>query len=385
MKKLVVVILIFLLSVVLFVPTATAVNADSLSDSINEQLNNLDLGELEEFFNGITTKPNNMDFFSYVRGILNGEYNFSFDNVFQYVLDLFFNGAKEILPAFIVVFIIAILCGIIQNLRPNFASDGVNDIVLFACISSIVLLLANQIIGLWENGQNAIKNISILTEIMSPIIITLMLSSGGQVSAAVYSPTVAFLGEVVINIILNFIFPLIGIILILSLLTSLSVSIKLGKTLDFLYSIFKWVIGITTTVFGVFISIQGITSATFDGISLKATKYAISNSIPMIGGFIGGGFDFIIAGSILIKNAVGMSVVVALFYMILTPIIRIIIFSLLLKFTSAIVEPISDARISSFCISMSKCLSYVLISILLVGLMLFIMVLLLTISANAFI
>ena len=385
MKKLVFIILIFVLIVLVFVPCETEVKADSLSDTINEQLENIELGELEEFFDGITTKPTNIDFFGYINGILNGEYNFSFDTVFQYILDLIFSGVKEVLPIFILVLIIAILCGLIQNFRPNFASSGVNDIVLFACFSSIILLLSNQIINLWQNGQNAINNIAILTEIMSPIIITLMLSSGGNVSATVYSPTVAFLVQVVVNIILNFIFPLIGIILILSLLNSLSSSIKLNKSVDFLYSIFKWVIGITTTVFGVFISIQGITSATFDGVSLKAAKYAISNSIPMIGGFLGGGFDFVVAGSILIKNAIGISVVVALFYIVLTPIIQILIFSLLLKFVGALVEPISDSRISAFCFSMSKCLSYVLITILLVGLMLFIMVLLMTMSANAFI
>jgi hypothetical protein len=53
-------------------------------------------------------------------------------------------------------------------------------------------------------------------------------------------------------------------------------------------------------------TVQGITSASIDGISIRATKYAISNSIPIVGGFLRDGFDIVIAGSVLIKNAVGI-------------------------------------------------------------------------------
>ena len=92
----------------------------------------------------------------------------------------------------------------------------------------------------------------------------------------------------------------------------------------------------------------------------------------------------ILAGSVLIKNAVGIAVVVALFYMILSPVLNLAVFSLLLKLTAALVEPISDSRIANFCVSMSKTVTYLTVTLLAVGFMLFVTVLLMIFSANAF-
>ncbi len=48
----------------------TIVHADSLSDSINEQLDNIDLSKFEEYFNSLENLPENVDFFSYINQML---------------------------------------------------------------------------------------------------------------------------------------------------------------------------------------------------------------------------------------------------------------------------------------------------------------------------
>ena len=60
-------------------------------------------------------------------------------------------------------------------------------------------------------------------------------------------------------------------------------------------------------------------------------------------------------------------------------------FSILLKFTAAIIEPISEPKISDLCISVSKTITYLTSVLLIVGMMLFVMVLLMIFSANAFV
>ena len=264
-------------------------------------------------------------------------------------------------------------------------SNSVGELILFVGLLSVVLILSGQIISIWKNVKIVIENIAKLTEIMSPIILTLMVASGGNVSATVYKPAVAFLSSGIINIILTIVLPLIALMIIFNTLSNFSSSIKLEKFSELSSSIIKWVIGLIIAIFGIFLSIQGITSATFDGISIKATKFAISNSIPLVGGFLKDGFDLVVAGSILIKNAIGLASIVALFYTIISPIIFIAIFSLLLKFVSAIIEPITDNRISAFCMGISKCVSYLSVALITVGFMLFITILLITISANAFV
>ena len=247
----------------------------------------------------------------------------------------------------------------------------------------MIILLTSEIISIWNNTKNTIENIAKLIEIMSPIILTLMIASGGSVSASVYKPAVLFLSTGIINIVLTIILPLVGLILVFSVISNFSDSIKISKFGESATSIIKWIIGIIITVFTIFLTVQGITSATFDGISIKAAKYAISNSVPIIGGFLKDGFDLVAAGSVIIKNSVGIAVVFALFYTIISPVLYIASFSLLMKLTAALLEPICDARISGFCTSVSKCITYLIVALLTVGIMLFVTVLLMIFSGNA--
>ena len=75
----------------------------------------------------------------------------------------------------------------------------------------------------------------------------------------------------------------------------------------------------------------------------------------------------------------------ALFVCILSPVIKIAVFSLLLKLVAAVTESISDSQISDLCSCLSKSLSYLNVLILLSGFMMFILILLMIFSANALI
>lgn len=360
------------------------VNADQLNDNINEQLQNIDFSQLEEYINNLSSAPVNFDFFSYINKILNGEFDLNFNSIIEYTTQILFSNLKNLCLIFTSVIAISILCGIIQKTKSSYLSTSIGELILFVGLLSVILLISSPIISAWKNTIIVIENIAKLSEIMSPIIVTLMIASGASISANIYKPAVAFLSNGVINIILTYVMPLIAIMMIFNILSNFT-SLKLTNFSDMACSIIKWIIGLTITIFGIFISIQGLSSATFDGISIKATKFAISNSIPIIGGFLKDGFDLVVAGSILIKNAVGIVSVFILFYTILSPVLYIATLSLLLKFVSAIIEPITDSRISAFCSGMSKCITYLSVALLTVGFMLFITILLMTFSANAFI
>ncbi len=365
--------------------TPCFVRADSLSDSINEQLGKIDLTELENFFNSYLIDSNNDGFFDNLNKLLKGEYEYNLTSIISHISKIVFNNLFELLPAILSVLSIALICCVLQQVKSSFVTEGVAEISFFICMMGIILILSAEIISLYNNTQNTIENIAKLTEIMSPIIITLMVAVGGNVSASVYTPTVAFLSGSVINIILSIILPLVGVMTIFNVSSNFSESIKLNKFSEFSAGIIKWVLGIIITVYSLFLSVQGFTSATFDGISIKAAKYALSNSIPIVGGFIKDGFDLVVAGSVLIKNSVGILIIFAIFYIVILPVLSMAVFSLLLKLVAALIEPISDVRISNFCFSLSKTISYLIACILVVGLMLFITVLLMIFSANAFI
>lgn len=360
------------------------VNADELSDNIKDQIQNIDLSQLEDYYNNLDV-PNNDNIINLINNILNGKFNNEYNTIIEYFIETLTSGIKTSLPSFAAVLGIIIIGVILRNIRTNVSSEGALNLILFVSTIGIILILSKVIINQYTITKNTIDNIAKLTQIMSPIIITLIMASGGNVSASIYTPTVAFLSTGIINIVSNVLMPLIGLVMILSIVSNLSTSIKLEKFIDFFNGIIKWVLGIIITIFTIFLSVKGITSATFDGISIKATKYALSNTIPIVGGFIKDGFDLVIAGSILIKNAVGIGVVYALFYTVLQPVISMLAISFVLKFISSIAEIVFEGRLSNILLSASKFISYLIAMLFVISLMLFITLLLMIFSANSFV
>ncbi len=360
------------------------VKASELTDNVYQQLGNLDLTELENYFNS-SKLPESLDFYSLINNIILGSNNISTNEFSSYILSVIFKSVEDFLPSLIMVLIIVLLCSWMRNLRSSFMDNGINNMVVYVCILSAVGVLIGHIITIYKNTIIVIDNIAKLCEIMSPIILSLMVASGATVSVGVYKPAVAVFSGGIINVVLTFILPIISLIIMLSFFNSISFEVRFNKFIDFFGSMIKWFFGIVTTVFGAFVTLQGITSATFDGISIKTAKYALSNSIPLIGGFVRDGLDLVVAGSVIIKNTIGIIGVFNLFYIVLSPVLQILVFILLLKAFSAVIEPIADERVSGFLTSISKGLTYVNVCLIMVGMMFFMMLLLMIISANAFI
>ncbi len=383
-NKIYLIILFLCCFIVIFPFPCEIVKADSLQENLQEQIGKIDFNEYENFFNSLV-KNNNIDFISCLNNLLQGNYNLEYSSVFQYLLNATLSNVFEILPTMISIIAIAVLCGLIQQVRTSFLTEGVAEITYIVCIMGIFLLLSSEIIAIIQNSKKAIDLVAKLTQIMSPIVMTLMVSVGANVSASVYTPTVAFLSNGVIGVINNFILPLVGVVTVINVISNFSNGIKLNELSKLFSSIIKWLFGIIATVYGLFLSVQGIASGIFDGVSIKTAKYAISNSIPIVGGFLKDGFDLMVAGGVIIKNSIGIISIILMVVIVISPIVYLAVFSLLLNMVSAIIEPISDVRISNFCSSLSKSIEYVIACILLVGFMFFITVLLIILSANSFV
>lgn len=380
MKKFIILIPLFFI-IFNFISPINIVHADALTDNITEQLGKIDLSELKEF---IKNNSNNFGdgLIINLEKMIKGEFSLDFNSVFQYILNLFINSSKNSLPILISIFAIAIFCGLVESFKGSFFSNEISSVIFFVGIIGVLLLFSTQIYDLYDKTLYLINSISTFNQIVSPILLSLMIASGGNVSVGVFKPSVFILSGLITQIIVNVVMPLVLLSCIFSVMNEFSDSVRIKRFSNFFNSLIKWIIGLTITVFGLFVTVQGIASATFDGISIKAVKYAISNSIPLIGGFLKDGFDVVVAGSVLIKNAIGASSLIYIFSLLLSPLIEIIVFSLLLKFLSALIEPFANQKLCNVCAEASKSVTYFLVCVLFVFFLFFIVVLLIIFSAN---
>ncbi len=354
--------------------------ADELSDTVQEEINNLDLHELNDFFDGVSA--DDYDFLSVFNNILSGKYDGA-EGFFDYIKSILFSEISALMPTVIAVIAIALLYEIVRNFKSGYLSSNVGTVIKFASVLTVIILLFPTFISIWNKTRNVIENIGKFSEIMSPIMLTLMVASGGTASAAVYKPSVVFFTGAIINVFYSLALPLIGILTVFNIASHFSKEIKLKKFSEFFGGILKWIFGIIITVYGLFITVQGITVSANDGISAKIAKYAVSNSVPIVGGLIREGLDVVAAGSIVIKNALGVAGLIGIFYFLLSPIIHMIVFSVLLKLAAAVCDVFAGDTVPEFLSMLSKSVNYLIASVLTVGLMAFLTIMLMIFSANS--
>lgn len=357
-----------------------------LTVNISNQLKSLDLNDMEKLLDTLTAVQTDifgdLSFTSKVQNIINGEFKIGQKSIFTSILNLTFDNVLKFIPLLTSIIVIAIMCSFISNLRGENNSKSVGEIIYFVCYGLIIILVMTAVVNLISITSATLQSIKTQMEVIFPILLTIMTAMGGSAGVSIYQPAVALLSSFVMQVFTSILMPLFIFMLVFTIISNLTSTVKLDKFTKFFGSTFKWILGGIFTVFMAFLAIQGITASTYDSVSIRTAKYAMKSYIPLLGGYLSEGFDVIMVSSVLIKNAIGASGLFLMFSIVISPIIQIVVFSLVLKLAAAILEPLTDNRISDFIFSISKTLTFLVVLILGVAFMYLITVGLIMCTAN---
>jgi stage III sporulation protein AE len=292
------------------------------------------------------------------------------------------DNVLSIIPVLSLVCAVAILAGLLGQIRPKTANKSLGDIIHFVCFGLIVLIIFGSVSQLVILVKSTLLSLQTQMEIGFPILLTLMASIGATVSVGLYQPSVAILTGFMLTLCVNVLLPIFVFSVVFSVAGNISSSIKLNKFSGFFSNIFKWIVGIVFTVFSAFLTVQGISAGSFDGVSIRTAKFAIKSYIPILGSYLADGLNLILSSSILIKNAVGVAGLLLLFATIIGPLLKIIILQLGLNLVAGVLEPIAENRTSGFLSGVSKNLNMLIAIILAFSFAYFITVALIMCTSN---
>lgn len=354
---------------------------ENISNSANDIVSKIDFGELDDIVSNLDTLTIfNGSIKDKISDILSGDYFNDYSSVFTAVISLIIGDIKDILPFIFTLLAIGVLSSLLSEFKHD--SSGSGDIVYFVTFSVMVIVVIFAFRNILDITSRTIGSIVNQMRIVFPILITMLSAIGSLSSVSIYNPLVAILTTIVGVIFDKILFPMFVVMLLFTVLGNLTRNIKLDKFQNFLGSSFKWLVGMVFTLFAGFLSLQGISAGKFDGISIKATKFAVKSYIPIIGAYISEGMDFLILGSVLVKNTVGLVGIVILFLSILSPLITIVVVKLALSLVSAVLEIAGNIRMSNFLSSCSKILIYPIVIILGVAFMYMMTISLIMCTAN---
>lgn len=380
-KYLFILILLFLLLCSIF-STASAGEIDDLEGAVDEQLGILDTKDFDNFLGELDSEYLTDDLKTYVDKIVKGEIAFDFVNLANIVLGNVINDVISIVPLCASIILICVLSSTLTRFSSKFAQNSIQKIVRFVTVCIVLVIMINAVLGISKEILQTVNGLKNLANVVFPILVTLLTVVGGGSVVGVYSPFVAIFSTLILNGIEIVIFPLFFASIALSVVGNVTDSVKVDRLRGFVSSTGKWILGLVFGLFTTLLSGQALVSSAVDGVSIRATKFALSSYVPILGGYLSDGFDFIMAGSVLIKNAVGLTSIIVLVIVVLVPLIKVVVFSLTLKLTSGIVESMGDNPISKMIAGVSSSMN-ILTSVLLgVGFVFFFIILLMIFTVN---
>lgn len=355
-----------------------------LNENIYNQLASLDTSGLDLILKDLADYSllgQSNSFTDKLGEIIRGDLAVDVNSFLGFISNIFIEDILNFLPYVCLIIAIAVLYSMVNSAQSG-KNKGISDLIHFVCYGATVIILIVWITKLISMTSGVLGNLKSQMDLIFPLLLTVLTALGSSVSVGVFQPAMAILSGGVVSVFVNVLLPIFTFSLVFIIISNLTTNIKFNKFADFFSSSFKWIMGMVLMLFSAFVSIQGVMAGSIDSISIKTAKYTVKSAVPIIGGFLSDGVNLIMASSVLIKNAIGVGGLLILISTILLPIIKILVFSFLLKFASAILEPIADSRITAFVSSVAKAIQMLIAILLGVAFMYFLSIGLVMCSTN---
>ena len=350
-------VIIFLLLIVVFTSIPTVYASETL-----DIIETLDWSQIENFFNSL---PDNVkilfdgDIKNFMSEFTENTGRLKVESFNIYTLNYLLNSFKKHLSLFAIILLTIVLTSFFKSIKPNFASNSIGRIVDFSVALIIGSLLTNSVLTFINSISSLIKTITTLVQVAFPLIFTLLTTIGATISSASFQLSLSIFVNFISVIIASIALPITLLTLILSIVSTIKNSSSQNLSFAFI-NFAKKAISSIFFVFSAFLALQGISVSVKDSVGVRLAKFSLNKYVPIIGGYLSDGFNYLFAGSVLLKNSIGISFIVLLLVLALPILIEILTFHVLLKITAGVGIAMSENRVSQMLVGISKCTSLML-------------------------
>jgi stage III sporulation protein AE len=393
MKQRLQIIPIIILLIMFFTSTSVQANEEvnnastplSPQELVDAQLKNMDLTELKQYwediqseYGGFLPESQKGSLYDFVKG----DKKFSFKDWTGGVLKFLFhefvvNG--KLLGSLILLTIFSMF---LQSMQNAFESSTISKVAYSIVYMVLVIIALNSFHIVIEYTNEAIGTMISFVLSLIPLLLALIASSGGIISAAFFHPVILFLMNISGTFMQYVILPLLFLATLLSIVSTMSDQYKVTQLAQLLRNWSIGLMGLFLTVFLGVISVQGASTAITDGVAIRTAKFVTGNFIPVIGRIFTDAADTVVSASGLLKNSVGIAGVGILLIIVAFPAFKILIIAFIYKFAAAILQPLGGGPVIKCLDIISKSVIYVFAALGIVSLMFFLSITVIVAAGN---
>ena len=278
---------------------------------------------------------------------LEGDLSFDFQFLLSALMRLFFQEVLASTSLLAQLIGVALLSVLLTTLKGSFAGSDISQIGRAVVFLVLVGVAISSFSIALTGARTAVNNISDFIHAALPVLLPLLVALGGVGTAGIVQPTLLLVLSLLMNLMNNFIFPLIYFSAILRLVGQISPKLNIDKLAGLLRDLAMGVMSIAVTLFIAFLSLGGLAAAAMDGLAVRALKAAAGVFIPVVGRSLADAFDSVLSTALLLKNVIGLIGAVALLVICALPALRILVQMLIYRLAAAILQPLGEEQLSN--------------------------------------
>ena len=182
---------------------------------------------------------------------------------------------KEVLNSAIVigsVIIIIVIHGVLKSIGDSLGNKSTGQVAYFVQYILIVSLVMTSFAEIIDMVKQSIQNLVSFINLLIPILITLMITTGSITSAGTIQPIILFMVALIGNFIVNIVIPIVLVSTALGIISQISDKVQIDKLVKFFKSSTIWVLGVILTLFVGISSLEGSLSSSIDRCNCKNNK-----------------------------------------------------------------------------------------------------------------
>lgn len=341
MKK---ILMLFFISIICIVCNSTAFAADNSLERVI--YNESDIADIADSNSQITEIMPEFNFSDLIDNIKNGKTGFEPESILSGLLSTLANEVYININIMLIIVVLAIIWGIITNIRSSYNSKAVSDIAFFAFYAVFLGMIVNGLNECMNLAKTVVSDQVVFMKAAVPVYAALIMSTGNVSTAVGMEPIFLYFIQLMGSLLEKIVLPLVFWITILNMINCITEKFSIKKLIDFIKQVIKWGLGILMTIFVGILGMSGFTTSVADGLGIKTLKFAVGNFVPVVGGLLSDSVSTVLASTAVLKNAMGTVGVVVIILMCTMPLIKMLALILIYKLAAGIIEPMSDKRIT---------------------------------------
>lgn len=251
-------------------------------------------------------------------------------------------GMKQI---FISILVLGILSALFSEFSDLFAGRQLAQAGFYFLYLFLLVVLTKVFGSACEVAEETVENIVLFIKMFIPTYFIAVGTAQGTATAACYYQLMLAAVYLVESFLGAVLMPFISSYVLLALLNGVWVEEKLSLLLELMKKgiimVLKLLLGAVTG----FSLVQAVIVPIADGLKISAVKKAVM-SIPGIGGVAEGVAELLLGAAVLLKNSLGVLLLVLLAGVCLMPIIQLLALTLTVKLAAAVAGIVSDKRLA---------------------------------------